>query len=79
MRPTTRSAEVLQNNEWTKVAFENLKEGDVFRLFEEDGSDVDGGEICKATSAPFEDDDVITIKCEPVTPLIVDDVANEYR
>lgn len=35
-----RTTEILQGNRWELVAFEEIKAGDTFRLFEKDGTPV---------------------------------------
>lgn len=46
---TTRSAEILVAGQWERHAFSEIREGDIFRLFEDNGDLVDGGEICLAS------------------------------
>jgi hypothetical protein len=45
----------LQTGEHGRCEFEDLKTGDVFRLFEKDGTSVDGGRVCIARSDAFQD------------------------
>ena len=39
----SRKAEKFTGERWEPISFETLKKGDIFRLFEEDGTAVDGG------------------------------------
>ena len=62
----TRKAEVLVNGYWEEAEFGKLEECDAFRLFEEDGAQVDHGQICVALgNAHLVEDDVWGIKCQP--------------
>src|SRR5687767_4732709 len=52
-----RYAEVLKDSEWVKIPFKDLREGDIFRLFESDGTPVEsdtGVLMGRATSDAFE-------------------------
>lgn len=54
----TRLAAIEKDGKMTQVPFEELKPGDLFRLFETDGSpvtDKEGNVIFLATSAPYWD------------------------
>jgi hypothetical protein len=48
---------------WTPTAFLDLKKGDVFRLFEDDDTLVDGDEETVATGDAYVSDGVDTIQC----------------
>lgn len=43
--PEDRKAEILIGGQWSEVAFKDLKAGDLVRMFEPNGLQVDGGEI----------------------------------
>lgn len=58
----TRTAEVLVAGHWQAIPFKDLKEGDIFRLFEEDGTAVDDGEIYEAETSAYVNDGLLTIK-----------------
>jgi len=62
----TRKAQVLIGGYWEDMPFMMLDAGDVFRLFEEDGSDVDGGQVCIAQGcATREPDGLGRVACIP--------------
>ena len=51
-----RSTQVLRNNEWGNINFTELKNGDIFRLFEPDGKvvrDKLGDDEFMAVSDPY--------------------------
>lgn len=61
---TTRVTEVLVEGYWVVVPFASIKQGDVFRLFEEDGEPVDLGQVSFAMT-DAEPGDVWAVMCEP--------------
>jgi hypothetical protein len=59
-----RTAKVLYNGQWVKMSFVDLKKGDIFQLYEEDGSivaDDDGNDTWIATGDLVLVDDVYGI------------------
>ena len=50
MTTSTRKAEILIAGEWTDIAFEHLRPGDTYRLFEEDGAPVIDKEDNRSTT-----------------------------
>lgn len=42
-----RRAEILVAGYWKEWPFGEMREGDVFRMFEQDGTPVDDGQICR--------------------------------
>lgn len=52
-----RRTEVQRPDGWTAVPFETIRIGDVFRMFESDGTPVDGGAVFECVSDP--------VPCEP--------------
>lgn len=66
-----RTVEVLRGTVWKSTAFENLKEGDFFRLFEPDGKQVLGEGLSymfEATGEVYKTNGISTIDCIPVDP-----------
>lgn len=64
-----RTTEVFKNEKWNKIDFHNLKEFDVFRLFEPDGKpviDCKGKYIFVATSDIYQNGDIDTINYQTV-------------
>lgn len=63
-----RITEIYWSNKWIEVAFESLKKGDVFRVFEPDGKPVRdrGATVFVATSDAFysEDFETYMVRCE---------------
>jgi len=67
VKKNTRTAEVLVNGYWQNMTFQRIGKGDVFRLFEEDGSPVDHGQVCIAEEpARASKDGVYGVKCKPL-------------
>lgn len=70
----TRRTEVLRYGEWIQVRFEELKKGDIFKLFDPPNYkpvkwyDQLGGQVkFRAMSDPFLNEHAIwTIECDPV-------------
>ena len=57
-----RTCQVKINDEWKEIEFENLKENDIFRLFENTGEEVigDNGQVeFTASCDAFSDEDGI--------------------
>jgi hypothetical protein len=52
-----RRAEVLINNEWVAKEIDDLKVGDIFRLFEDDNTPVCDGKPQRVTSNPVPTED----------------------
>lgn len=48
-----RKCERLVKGKWKDVPFDKLQRGDIFHLFDPDGTPVDGGEICICLDNPF--------------------------
>jgi hypothetical protein len=65
-----RKAEKFTGERWEPVVFSDLKRGDIFRLFESDGTPVDGGEACVAHADAVLRDLVwgIEVKSPPMSP-----------
>ena len=61
-----RKCEILRQGQWRELPFYDLERGHVYRLFEEDGTAVDGGEVCLALSDAYQDDGVWTVRSEPM-------------
>jgi len=67
-----RYVEFQLKGHWHAISFQSLRPGDIFRMFEEDGSFVknkDGDSVFKATSRPYFDVQhnyaAWAIECEP--------------
>lgn len=58
----TRYVHVLIQGRWHRMDFAELREGDIFRLFEAGGQEVDDGEISVALSDAFTTG-VLSVKC----------------
>jgi hypothetical protein len=59
-----RRCEVWDLGGWRDVRFEDLKKGDVFRMFEDEGTLVDGDERCTAVSDAYCQFGIWTIKVD---------------
>ncbi len=65
-----RKVEVLRNDVFEEIPFEQLKDGDAFQLTEPTGEHVfnEAGTVFhKAASDPFKEDGVWMIEAEPLT------------
>jgi hypothetical protein len=65
-----RKVEVLKDDTFTEIQFSQLKNGDVFKLFEPTGEPVfnEAGTVFhKALSDPFKEDGVWMIEAAPLT------------
>lgn len=67
-----RRTEILYNGEWVEIPFDHLNAGDIFRLYEEDGTIVSNNidntncDTWRATSdARLKDGSTYTVDCEP--------------
>jgi len=66
-----RKIEMLENEEWKEVQFQELKSGNVFRMFEPDGKPVvgaidefEGTTSWKVIRDPYlNEDNVLTVDC----------------
>ena len=71
-------AQVLVRGLWKRMEFPELERGDLFRLYEDDGTPVDGGEVHIADAEPFERESLWAVKAhlagrgEPVRYVDVD-------
>lgn len=65
-----RSVKKLSGSKWVEIPFEDLKPGDKFKLYEEDGALVkaaDGNSVFVCESFPFKHDSGnLSVKCEPI-------------
>lgn len=53
--PKRRRCEILVRGKWEQIHFKDMLPGDLFRLFEPDGTPVDDGEVSVAASAVREE------------------------
>jgi hypothetical protein len=66
MSKNSRRVEILVNGYWEPATWRDLEECTTFRLFEEDGTEVDHGQICMALGISSKDKDgVWGVRCEP--------------
>jgi len=59
-----RRVEVLKKGNWIRCELSDLKKGNVFRMFESDGTPVAGGKQFTALSDPYVDNGIWTIKVD---------------
>jgi hypothetical protein len=59
-----RRVEILRNEKWVDYEFMDLKNGDIFRLFESTGEPVDYGRPWIATGSAYSNNGVGTVDCE---------------
>ena len=63
----TRKAEVLVNGYWEERSFIRIGRKAIFRLFEEDGTEVDHGQVCVAEEpAQKTKEGIWGVKCRPL-------------
>lgn len=71
-RPQTRKAKRQVSGEWVDCAFEDLKKGDIFKVFEDDDTPIDSGQAYLASCDAFLDPrKVWTIAGDPVVPAAI--------
>jgi GT2 family glycosyltransferase len=64
--PTSRTAEILcPDGTWAAAPYDAIRAGDVVRIFESDGTPVNGGEAFRALTAPVPGDPNGYIETEP--------------
>lgn len=60
-----RKVERYRDGKWVECKFKDLITGDIFRMFEPDGTEVDGGEQSIACSdAEYDDHQILYVRAE---------------